>query len=139
MFSIFLLFIPLLNAIVPEVRQTFVIVFVRSSGSTVLCSYLNHQPKVLCHDEYIVDYSAIESIVKVPLSKTKTALSNSGFNKESIDDWNVNFGVEKKCSQKATNSSSILNECKTKRTNQSKHIFVYKKSYCYAFKTFKKI
>jgi hypothetical protein len=37
----------------PVVRKTFALIFVRSSGSTLLCSLLNQQPGVVCHDEYI--------------------------------------------------------------------------------------
>ena len=38
--------------LVPDVR-TFGIIFVRSSGSTALASWLNTQPDIVTHDEYV--------------------------------------------------------------------------------------
>lgn len=64
----------------PDVRRTFVIAFVRSSGSTLLCSLLNAQQGIICHDEYIgKDLNSVLEIVKLPLRHVAKALENSGF------------------------------------------------------------
>jgi hypothetical protein len=119
LFVLLLLFGDSMFCVGPDVRSTFAIVFVRSSGSTVLCSYLNHQYKVLCHDEYVVDYDSIQSIGVVPLRKTKTALQNSGFDKSDVDDWNDLYSIPK-CEKNA--SSTILNDCRNRKSFQRRFI-----------------
>jgi hypothetical protein len=62
---------------VPDVRGTFVIVFVRSSGSTLLCSLLNAQASILCHDEYIgKSFESVLKVVRTPLKSVEKALHN---------------------------------------------------------------
>lgn len=68
------------SPLLPDVRGTFAMVFVRSSGSTLLCSLLNAQIGLICHDEYIgKDFSSILEIVQLPLRHVAKAFENSGF------------------------------------------------------------
>jgi hypothetical protein len=70
----------LLSELLPDVRATFAIAFVRSSGSTLLCSLLNAQAGIICHDEYIgKDFASVRDIVTLPLRHVAKALENSGF------------------------------------------------------------
>jgi LPS sulfotransferase NodH len=76
-------------SMVPDVRATFAIVFVRSSGSTLLCSLLNAQAQILCHDEYVgKSFESVLKIARVPLRQVDKALHNSGFSSElAADKW----------------------------------------------------
>lgn len=67
----------------PDVRGTFGIAFVRSSGSTWLCSLLNAQASIVCHDEYVgKDLKSVLRVVHTPLQLVEKALANSGFDRD---------------------------------------------------------
>lgn len=71
------------SSMVPDVRGTFGIAFVRSSGSTWLCSLLNAQAGILCHDEYVgKDWKSVLRVVQTPLQLVDKALNNSGFDRD---------------------------------------------------------
>jgi len=78
----------LMRVFAPEVRGRYAVLFVRSSGSTYLCSLLNDQPGVLCHDEYVGDsLASIQSVSGLPLRLIEKALANSGFNQSEVTKW----------------------------------------------------